>query len=134
MQDSDRSYVAPVRRERADADQRGGGAVDANGGAALAAHGRRDLDDLAVHERDGRPLLEGGDGDWRALGLQHLERVGIEGAREGHEPGPPCLHHGRLEDRAMAEMDAVEDAERDGTRTRVRRVRLESPDDPHAGF
>src|SRR5207247_778312 len=60
------------------------------------------------------PLLEGRNRNGRALGLQHLERVRIEGAREGHEAVPPRLSHGGPEDRTMAQMDAVERAERDG--------------------
>src|SRR2546430_12895979 len=51
-----------------------------------------------------------------------------------HEALPPRLSHGGPEDRTMAQMDAVERAERDGARERVRRVGFESPDDPHAGF
>ena len=60
--------------------------------------------------------------------------MGIERAREGPEAVEPRLSHGRTEDRAMAQMDTVERAERDGARPRVRPVGLESPDDPHAEF
>ena len=80
------------------------------------------------------PLLEGGDGDRRALGLEHLERVRIERAREGLQAGEPRLSHGRAEDRTMAQVDAVERAEHDDARVGLRRVGLESPDDPHGEF
>src|SRR2546430_1857678 len=59
MQDSDGFHAAPVLRDRADADERTGDVVDADGGAALAARGCPDLDRLAVPERDGRALVEG---------------------------------------------------------------------------
>src|SRR3989442_14602358 len=55
MQDSDGFHLAPVLRDRADADERPGDVMDADGGAALAARGDR----LAVPERDGRALVEG---------------------------------------------------------------------------
>src|SRR3989442_5422634 len=59
MQDSDGFHAAPVLRDHADADERTGDVVDADGGAALAARGCPDLDRLAVPERDGRALVEG---------------------------------------------------------------------------
>ena len=80
------------------------------------------------------PLLEGGNWDGRALRLQDLKRVGIEGTREGLQAIPPRFSHRRPEDRAVAQVDAVERSERDGAGVRVRRVGFESPDDPHSGF
>ena len=49
------------------------------------------------------------------------------------EPARAGQRHRGAQDGAVAEMDAVEDAERDGARPRVRREGLESPDDPHEG-
>src|SRR5437773_738031 len=59
MEDSDGFHLASIRRDGTDADQRAGDVVDADGRAVPAARGPGDLDGLAVHERDGRPLVEG---------------------------------------------------------------------------
>ena len=96
---------------------------------------REGHDDGRVDARLGderEPLLEARQREGRPRGLEHLERVRVERTGERHEPVPPRLAHGGREDRAVAEMDAVEDAERDGALAGVRRVGLESPDDPHA--
>jgi hypothetical protein len=77
-------------------------------------------------------LVQRGDRQGRPTGLQHVGRMRIERARDRRSADRLRTRDGRLEDRPMAEMDAVEDAERDHARTRVRREGLECPDDPHA--
>ena len=59
MQNSERLHLAPARDDRTDADQRPGGAVDADVGAALTARRRCELDRLAMHKRMSRPIVEG---------------------------------------------------------------------------
>src|SRR3989442_1788482 len=62
----------PVRRARPDAEHPAGGVVDADGGAGLAPRRRSDLDRLAMHERGGRPLVEGDTAPARQRGLGRL--------------------------------------------------------------
>ena len=57
----------------------------------------------------------------------------VEGARERADLALSRQRHGRAQDGPMAEMNAVEGTERDGTRARVRRGGFESADDLHAG-
>jgi len=72
MENSDGFDLAPVRRDRADAEQPAGGVVDADVGAGLATRRRSDLDRLAMHERGGRPLVEGDTAPARQRGLGRL--------------------------------------------------------------
>jgi len=79
------------------------------------------------------PFLERRDRKRSAIRLQHLHRVAVEGARERPELAASRMRHRRPQNGAMAEVDAVEGAERDGARSRVRREGFESADDLHAG-
>src|SRR5262249_34227215 len=67
-------------------------------------------------------------------GLQDLQRIGLERARERRRTGGTRVSDGRTEDRAMAEMDAVEDAQSDRARPALRRDGRKTPDDLHAPF
>ena len=75
--------------------------------------------DGGAHARLGdqpQPLVQRGDGRRRAVGLQDLGRVTIERAGQGREAPGPGAGDGGAEDRAVGEMDAVEDAQRDRRR------------------
>src|SRR5439155_1153173 len=94
-------------------------------------------DDGAVHAAGGdelEPLVERRDQLRRAAGLEHLEGMWLKGTRQRRRAGGARVGDGRAEDDAMAEMDAVEDAEGDRARAALRRDGRKAPDDPHAPF
>ena len=79
------------------------------------------------------PLVEGRNGKRRTIGLEYLHRVAVERARHRPELGLPRPSHGGAEDGAVAQVNAVEGAERDSAGDPLRPVGLESPDDLHEG-
>ena len=80
-----------------------------------------------------QPFLERRDRKRRTVGLEDFHRVPVERAGERTQPAPLRQGHGCPQDGAMAKVNAVEGAERDGARPRVRREGFESADDLHAG-
>src|SRR5262245_48859760 len=79
------------------------------------------------------PLVERRDGKRRAIGLEYFHRMLIERARHRAEPGLPSPRHRHTQDGSMAQVNAVEGAERDSAGDALRPVGLESPDDLHEG-
>src|SRR3989442_7246667 len=64
-------------------------------------------------------------------GPEHLERMGVEGARDPAGAERVRARDREVEDLLVSQVDPVEGAEGDDARRQVRRGGLESPDDPH---
>ena len=98
---------------------------------ANSARERLEHDEIDLRRREQLELLFGGrEQRRRAIGLQHLARMRIEGVDDGLAvAGARAVDHGS-QDLAMADVETIEIPDREDRATRIATERCAAPYDP----